>query len=352
MLDYGIYWDCNLHCSYCRKVPIRSANPSLARNSIDRYIRGLERTALHVDAVLFKTSGWGEVTLVHDYLELFRAARRLGYQENQLITNGTNVRKEQLVSLQNLGHFSLQVSLDGVGLAENVHRFPPLEAACLVRVWETVETALSMGIPVELNSVLTETSTSRIQSLLERLLALRERYLTQVVCLPRRVRVKSTLGNRLHLPSYRAAEEFEKVVCESYDKYEPVLPPLAYLEGVVSHLRDGYRSWTAYDTLTRVNIGAAGQVVLHTKDGNVDLGSVFDDDKGEAAFLRRENMHSALGDANYQDKLTQFDIHSLFIGGQITIEEIARLPSCSSQLAQARLQRLRRAVADARVCAS
>ena len=346
LVDYGVYWDCNLACKYCRKQPTRSADPNLARASIDKYVDGIDIVSLWVDAIMFKTSGWGEVTLVDGYKSLFKRAAELGFEVLQLITNGLELPPNNgLIKLMELGHFSIQLSLDGSTLHHNAYRFGSSKVT-LDRVLYNLERCLSLGVPIEINSVLTVLNTGNFHVFLEYLLQLKETFSAEIMCVPRPVRVKKTLGNIDQLPGSDAIDAFERNVMERYDYFKPVLPAREYIEGVLTHLRGNNRPWMTFDAITRVNIGAHGEVIVHTATGNLCLGNIFADNPYQV-FLERRRWHNLEGDVNYQRKLTQFDIHYLYFGGIISTAEMARVPSCANPVAQARLRQLRSKVFDA-----
>lgn len=341
LVDYGIHWDCNIACTYCRNQPIRNSSPRVHPDErLARYMGGLTRISRSVRATMFKTSGWGEITTVPGYTMLFRHARDLGYEVLQLITNGVKLLDhETLAELQDLGYFSLQMSIDGLTMDENEYRFGH-NAALLTQVWGNLERALSIGVPVEINSVLTDLNTARLRPFLEHLIRLRERYGTPLVCVPRCVRVKRTLNNYSQLPHAEQIETLEGVLLDSYSAFESVLPPKQYVSALLHHLRNRQRRWTAYDTVVRLNVGPSGDLVLFTREGNRDLGSIFGDHADEAFETRRKH-HSYFGEVDHQLKMTQFDVHYLYLAGEISLDEMAKIPSCVNPPAQTWLAHLR-----------
>jgi pyruvate-formate lyase-activating enzyme len=340
LIDYGIYRDCNLVCDYCRPSLIIDKNTG--RQNSDRlklYIEGLTNVSQHVRAVMFKTSGWGEITLLPGYTELFQHARHLGYEVLQLITNGTLITESKLAELQSLGYFSLQLSIDGLTSAENRYRNPlPLKL-----VFSNLELALRMGIPVEINTVLTDANTASLKPFFDELLRLYEKYKTPIVCVPRRVKIKPTLNNYNQIPNRAMIDELEKTISGYYLTYSSILPPEAYLKGLLYYLRTGQRNWVSYDTLVRIIIGSTGDIVKHTTSGNKLLGSVlrYGDSQG---FETRFHLHSPTGDPDHQTKMTQFDIHYLYLAGKLSLSEISKIPSCSNPISQNWLQNLRKVV--------
>ena len=341
LVDYGVFWDCNIACAYCRTNPIRTGTlPGHDDDRITGYLEGLDRVTQYVDAVMFKTSGWGEITRLAGYEELFVRASALGFSVLQLITNGVSrFSARGLSALSSLGHFSIQFSLDGLTLAENRYRFGSNERL-LDQVFDNIELALSLGIPVEINTVLTDINTGSLRPFLHELLRLRERHQTPVVCVPRRVRVKRTLQNHGQIPTPDDVDQLASLVVGEFNRFDPVLPPKKYLERLIFNLHEGRRNWTTYDALVRVNIGASGDIVLHTVDGNRDLGTIYGDNAA-TSFAARAASHAVDGEKDYQTKMTQFDVHYLYLGGHITLAELSRIPSCNNPPAHQQLKYLR-----------
>ncbi|MGZ5486183.1 MAG: radical SAM protein [Methylobacter sp.] len=347
LIDYGVYWDCNIACSYCRDSPIRSNKEFKTEQiKLETYINGLDKVSYYADAVMFKTSGWGEITQITNYVKIFQHARAVGYEVLQLITNGVNIfTKFELEELKNLGYFSLQMSIDGLSDSDNIYRFNNSKSL-LNRVLNNLELALSMGIPVEINTVLTDANTGGLSPFLNELLRLRDKYNTPVICVPRRVRVKNTLKNYDQIPSESMIKKLEELVIGCYSNYSAILPPKAYLIALVHNLYNEERSWKVYDSLIRINIGASGDIVIHTNSGNKDIGNVFGSNCAEA-FENRKYYHSFIGDDNYQSKMTQFDIHYLYLDGKLSLSDMSKIPSCDNPIAKARLQQLQDMVSSA-----
>jgi hypothetical protein len=348
LVDYGIYGDCPLACQYCRLTPQKfKATLVQSADRLNSYIEGLTNVSQHVNAVMFKASGWGEITLLADYIKLFRHASHLGYKVLQLITNGVSIiDKSVLLELQGLGYFSLQMSIDGLTHADNKYRFNgnPL---LLERFITNLRLALCMGIPVEINTVLTDANTASLHHFFDFLLALRDKYHTAIVCVPRRVKVKPWLNNENQIPSVQMIDELEQTVIGRYSTYDAILPPKAYLNGLIYNLRTGQRNWVSYDSLVRINIGVSGDILLHTSSGKKLLGSVLGRDHMRS-FNARSLLHSVTGDPDYQAKMNQFDIHYLYLSGKITLREISKIPSCSNPISRDFLQHLRRIVLNAK----
>jgi MoaA/NifB/PqqE/SkfB family radical SAM enzyme len=344
LVDYGIHGDCNLTCSYCRSSRDKHKN-SQEQNTdkLGRYIEGLTNVSQCVNAVMFKTSGWGEITLLAGYTRLFRHARYLGFKVFQLITNGMCVFSESVLSeLQRLGYFSLQMSIDGLNYSDNKYRFYS-NPRLVERFFANVRLALSMGIPVEINTVLTDANTSSLHLLLDFLLYLRDKYNTPLICVPRRVKIKPQLNNQNQIPSGQMIDELEQTIIGRYSTYASVLPPETYLTSLIYNLRTGQRNWVCYDSLVRINIGASGDIVVHTTSGKKLLGSVLGSGYTQS-FQARALHHSLSGDPDYQAKMNQFDIHYLYLGGKLSLSEISKIPSCSNPVSQNWLQHLRRLV--------
>ena len=339
LVDYGVPRACNLACRYCRpkSPPVHSGG----KGDIDIAIHGLDIISRHVDAVMFKSSGWGEITIVPNYIALFRAARARGFEVLQLITNGVNFpHDDRLQELSEMGHFSMQLSLDGADAAANAHRFwqnPKL----FDRVKANLEHAARKRVPLEVNAVITSLSIDHFEDLLRYLLDLRERYAVPMQCLPRPVQLGRADEAFVATPGSIAIDRFEESILARYSRYKDILPPLRYLEGFVAFMRSQTRLWQPFDTATRVVVGEKGNLSL-PGTGEV-LGNVFTSDPMEL-FAARAARHCSQGDTAFGVRMTQFEPHSLFLGGEIGWEEMARIPSCDNPVARERLTALRACV--------
>lgn len=344
IVDYGVVSACNLACGYCRKPATTVNRPHNPKRDISLALDALSLVTEHVDGIMFKTSGWGEITLVPDYLRLFRHAKSLGYPVLQLITNGVRMPEgETLSKLKDLGDFSLQLSLDGITLAANVHRFGN-NAELLDRVINSLGRVLERRIPVEVNSVLTSANTDRIVDLLKLLVSLSDRYDVPIMWMPRPLQLHRVCDEKVQPASPQSVDDLEALILGGFLQYEKVLPPKRYLEGLMSFLRTGKRPWKAYDTIARLSVGARGTIILPGNDRK--LGTLLDSDVGRV-FAERARFRGVVGDLDFGPKLTQFEIHSLFLGGEIPWEEMVKVPSCRSPEARSRLEELRREVIGA-----
>lgn len=335
LVDYGAHSACNLACRYCRKRASRKSDIG----SITASLTAVDVIARHVDAVMFKASGWGEITIVPEYPKLFERASARGYGVLQLITNGVEFPDHDIrAALCDLGHFSLQISLDGNSGPANAHRFRNNETM-LARVKDHIASAAHQRIPLEVNTVLTSANIGEFEAHLEFLADLADHNQCRILCLPRPLQIDRAQRDRVFLPDFRRLDDFEALVLGRFDAFRTVLPPQRYLEGLLHYLRTRQRVWTAYDSTLRVLIGEHGVMVLPCQGEYLD--SVFSDDP-VAAFVARATRHRTGGDIDFGPKLTQFEVHSLFIGGEIGWDEMATIPSCDNPVARERLEALRR----------
>ncbi len=344
LIDYGVHGGCNLSCSYCRSNPTLCIdNHYKSSDIVNKYMQGLTNVTKYVTAVMFKTSGWGEITTLPNFNLLFHHAKDLGYKVLQLITNGTSVFNTALLEkLQKLGYFSLQMSIDGVNDSQNWYRFHG-NHKLLERFCANLHLVLRMGIPVEINTVLTDINTASIQPFLDTFSEIHEKYQTPIICVPRGIKVKPHLNTQKLVPNIRMINELEKIIIGSYKTYDSILPPEIYLRMLIDFLRTGHRNWICYDSLVRTNIGSSGEIVIHTTSGKKYLGSIFEADQNNC-FAERSRLHCMTGEPDYQLKMNQFDIHFLFLGGKISLDEMSKIPSCSNPVSQMWLQHLRNLV--------
>lgn len=155
---------CNAKCPFCYNPPI---TPELLRRelSFDEAAQSLYRGA-RSGARRLNLHG-GEVTLRDDLPKILRLARKIGFSEATLVTNGVRLAQPGYVpGLVEAGatHFRLSVH----GPDERTHDAIVAIPGAFARVLEAIENIRAVGAPLGMNFVLIEQNYRAFPAFLER----------------------------------------------------------------------------------------------------------------------------------------------------------------------------------------
>lgn len=314
-LDAVVLESCNLMCSYCREDMI------FDQDELNKVVQTVSHSMVIreiADYDIFKTSGYGEITLSKDLpevIELIKDKRLL------VITNGTTLRKDLIQLLLTHPDPALCVSLDGHSPEMNVHRH--LSQSQIDRLFESISNVQKQRIPIEINSVITRQSISSFRLYLDFLIE--GEYSLMVFPFP--VRRFPFMKEDNYLPSPKQVDIFEKEIVENYDQYERVLPPLPYMNRLITFMKKGKRLFNC--TLPSFVIGLNGNVdVLGCPCGPEEtLGNLLSNDLED---VKQNLLSSKKGRwAECENCFNHYEAISMFLTGEIPIEDMARIPSIS-----------------------
>lgn len=142
LLDLVLGYECNLACDYCTITPAMRRRNLTTAAAAQAITRGAQRglTALQL--------GGGEPTIRRDLLPLIALARRLGFRDIKLQTNGLMLAYEgYLASLQAAGLSRLAISIHAHE-PDRYHRLVQVDGA-FAHLERGLARAVASGLPIE-----------------------------------------------------------------------------------------------------------------------------------------------------------------------------------------------------------
>lgn len=313
--DNCLYKKCNFHCKYCRD------NSDLDNNIEESYSqikKSIGVTRKYVEPAILKSSGYGEITLIQDFLKLI--PRDIPFQ---LITNGFLLNNKTIEAIATNKKFFICLSLDGHTFMMNSCRAE--NTRIHQRVIKNLNLIADKGIPIEINSVLTKHNTAVYHKFLDYLMPLREK--TEITCYPFPVRPFGKRRNNELKLSKRDIEVFKEQVVDRFEKYGALLPPKKYLERLMYFLVTGHKNWPCYTGVLNLGIVPSGDLVDCPCGASNYLGNIFTDP--DQAFNNRFNDINKLISnpekpisPNCANCFNHYEVINLFIDNEISLKEL------------------------------
>lgn len=342
--------NCNLSCEYCltgqsnfkkhHSLNLIFEPPRKAEYSKDSELGGRVDQLLaafegNAQLPIVKLTG-GEVFWIRNIMSLLRkvAAR---HATIVIQTNGVLLTSEMCDEILSWGNACLQISLDAVSYEGNSYRSRTERQHG--RVLGSIYRILEKKIPTEIYLVLNDRSMPALEDTLEKLLVYREHL---VVCpFP----VRGPDKERFY-PKPDQLQYLDRVL-DNWDHYAPILPPRPYLERLKRFMTQGSRSFRCH--LPRFAFTAFDDGVV-TACPNIwfnSLGNVLKEnpkdviDKiGEAAFYQILLADHPRIDA-CKSCFTPWDMLSLYVDGEITLDELCKGPMYAAPESRARIQAIK-----------
>jgi MoaA/NifB/PqqE/SkfB family radical SAM enzyme len=265
---------------------------------------------------ILKLSG-GEIFL-SDKIVNFIRKRHKRYDAIQLLTNGINLKEEQIKEVGKFGNVYFQISLDGISSEANRARFS--NELLLKKVLKNINLISDLNMGLEINCVLTKFNIDDLKKFVEYFSKI-----PHVVIFPRPVR--GNPKNRLY-PDRKQIENFDFLL-KNYKKYSAVLPPYKYLERVKLMLREELRRWNCYVpyfVLSENNYGKVSKCTCGSFVENVvDISSANTDEIKMA--LRKNSYNHKIRYAACIDCISQYEIFNLLVDNEISKDEIKNIPT-------------------------
>lgn len=340
--------DCNLGCTYCltgqsNLKQSHLGQPIFGTPKRDRYGGDtplgqrvdaiIDRVAAAHGAPLLKITG-GEVFLVENLLALVeKAAAR--FPSVLLQSNGILMRPDHLDRLALLPNVTLQLSLDSHLHSGNSHRIAraDLHDKALARIAAILE----RGLAVEIYTVITDRNAEQLVGFAEWLAA----FGTRLQMLPFPVRGPDTGAHAIR-PEQIAGIE---ALAEAHGRLAEVLPPKPYLDRLLRFYREGGRRFRCHLPRLVVSTFSDGMVTACPNIWFSDLGSALADDWSEtSAAIGETPLYKALlADrprlAACKGCFTPWDMLSMYLDGEVTLDEVCAGPAYSAPEVRAWLER-------------
>ncbi len=279
----------------------------------------MNKTKQIVDADILKISG-GEITTNKNLIEFVRNIHSK-YLSIQILTNGMNLRKEDIKEYKSMKNVTFQVSLDGVTEKSNYAKSH--SKFITEKVLENIKSMLDEGLGVEVNCVLTKYNTDKFLEFLKEF-----KNATNFIIFPRPVRggAKETIGF-----SKEQVLEFEKTIMENFQEYKNILPPKEYLYRLIEIMKNDKRDSACYIPFFVLSIDGYGNFekcpigLLYSSQKNILNQTVNKDEiliKSEYQVMNQYLLCKYC--------IVQYEMFNLYVEGKITKEELKKMPSLNS----------------------
>lgn len=272
-----------------------------------------------IDIDILKISG-GEVSIYQglcDFVERIHSE----FPMVQILSNGSNISKEDILRYKVMGNITFQVSLDGVTKESNYGKSH--SSAITEKVIKTVEELLNNEIGVEVNCVLTKYNTDKFNLFLEYF-----KEYSNLMIVPRPVRGEP---RTILSASLEQVEKMKKYIYNNYDKYKNIIPPIQYFDNLFKIMKTGKRSTNCYIPYFVQSVDGYGNYeicpigLLYKSHSNI-----FDEEfiSGE---LLLNSCYNIVGNKKCDDCINQYEIFNLFIDDAVKKDELMRFPSLNRE---------------------
>jgi MoaA/NifB/PqqE/SkfB family radical SAM enzyme len=342
--------NCNLSCKYCltgqsmykqghldkmifqppRKSDCGEGTP--LRSRIDKVVSATQQ---HLGLPILKITG-GEIFLVKGMIELIQ---ELSAKFATLVvqTNGVLLSQEYLELMSSLGNICLQISLDGTSYQANAYRSNTLELH--TKIYSRLDRIFRFGIPTEIYCVLNDQSMPELENTLNDL----KQYGEHLSVFPFPVRGP----DRGQFDAKPDQVPVLRRIWENYDSFQPVMPPKAYWRRLMSFYQEGGRTFRCHLPRFAFTTFDDGFVTSCPNIWFNKIGNVVTDQQETAVLERigRTTFHELLLapkprlDA-CRACFTPWDTLSMFMDGEITLDELCSTPMYRAPATRARLQEI------------
>lgn len=273
---------------------------------------------------VLKISG-GEVTIYQGLCDFVERLHN-NYFLVQILSNGSNIRKEDIERYKKMGNITFQISLDGVTPEANYGKSH--SSVITKRVVDTVKLLLENGIGVEINCVLTKYNADKFLEFLEYF-----KDSKNLMIVPRPVR-----GEARTVVDFNNDQTlvFEQCITENYDAYSQILPPKAYFDRLIEMMKSKdedksirkcyipyfIQSIDGYGNFEMCPIG-----LLYSENANI-YSEGFD--KDSLLINSCYNVNECNNKCNYC--INQYELFNLYVDDLITLDDLRKMPSMNNEV--------------------
>lgn len=326
--------NCNMKCEYCLTYisQFKEKHKLNQKQSLEllKYEPG-EKLKINMDSVsesinksfdvaILKVSG-GELLLIKG-IQKYIEEQSKKYKVVQVLTNGLLLNEEMLYAYKKIGNICMQISIDHHTLVGNQYR--TRKTKVLNRILANIDMTIRMGIPLEINCVLTDKNTGVVNEFAEYLL----QYQSGVMLFPFPVRGSH---RDLFYPKVEQLSGIQKII-DDYSRYERIMAPKVYLEYLLKFLKSGVREMRC--SLPGLALGTFEDGTL-TPCPNywfTNIGSLLEGEKDKIITkvgydkIYKLLMSSGNKFSECKKCFTPWETLNLYIEGILSIDELCRSP--------------------------
>jgi MoaA/NifB/PqqE/SkfB family radical SAM enzyme len=341
--------NCNLSCQYCltgqsnfkkehsEQLIFQPPRPSAysPESALGRRLdQIITTTGENLDLPIIKVTG-GEIFLVRGIMNFLRHIST-HFATVVIQTNGVLLDQAKTAEIKSWGNACLQISLDAKSFEGNSYRSssPDLHDKILRKIFDI----LDVGIPTEIYCVLNDRSLSCLEDTLNAFLP----YADHVVVHPFPVRGPDHNG---FFPKPEQIAVLHQIL-EHFDDYASILPPRAYFARLLRFFVEGERTFrchlprfafTTFDdgTLTscpNIWFNKVGNVLAEEPRSVTDR--IFETPFHQLLLAPKPRIEACKG------CFTPWDMLSLYVDNEITLDELCRTPMYSAQASRVRIEQI------------
>jgi len=349
--------NCNLSCQYCLTGqsnfkagheamqifrPPRLSSYSHETALGKRIDRVIDLTADEFQLPILKVTG-GEIFLIRGIMDLLRHVSK-HFATLVIQTNGLLLDSQILSEIKSWHNACLQISLDAISYEGNSYRSESPEQH--EKVLSRITLALESGIPTEIYLVLNDRSIPVLDDTLRAL----KNYEDHISVQPFPVRGPN---HDIFSPRRDQVAVLQRIT-DNYSEYQTILPPKPYMVRLLRFFNEGGRSFRCH--LPRLAFTTFDDGIL-TSCPNIwfnVVGNVLDEDAttvmsrvGKTPFYQillaeKPRIEACKG------CFTPWDLLSMCIDGEITLDELCRTPMYSAPASRARIEQIMNSYREAK----
>lgn len=291
------------------------------KNHYNLSLEIMKQTKNVLNCDILKISG-GELTL-YDKLCEFVSLIHNDYLSIQILSNGFNLKKEDILKYKEMRNVSFQISIDGVTPGSNYSKSH--SKFITNAVINNIEYLLQNGIGVEINCVLTKYNIDKFLQFLEHF-----KNAENFIIVPRPVRGEA---RKLIDFSREQVLSFEKCINQNYDKYSNILPPKKYFERVINMMETKKRNFPCYIPYFVQSIDGYGNFEMCPLGLNYCSKKNIMNDKISKLDILLNSEYNVIGNYSKCDYcIVQYEMFNLYVDDEITKGDLRKLPSLNNDI--------------------
>lgn len=326
---------CNMQCQYCIKhydYKIEKNNLLIRKCKNEEYkfyakiehlfIRAyevLKKLAEKYDVGLLTFSG-SETFLFDNIFDLLKKIDGM-FSKVQLITNGINLDKDNIIKLKELKNIHITLSLDGNMVRSNYSRTIN-DKDKLNKILRNLDYLISGEIPFDIYTVITKYNIEELENFFKFLE--NKKAGTSIQLWP-------VFGSNKLKPKEEQLISLEKLIKE-YDNFNLKLQPKVYYQYLIDYLKTGSRQIPCWLPYYSFYLSDNGDVKACLCNGIVDIGNILRNSSEEIVKnQQKEEFYKTILKHDHRmipcsKCFINWDIVNLYFSNRISIEDIKNIP--------------------------